>query len=260
MDLGLGGKAALVLGSSQGLGLGVARLLAAEGADVILTGRQAERLEEESARINKGRSGRAAFVVADLKAAEARRSLVAAAKEKFGSVDILVSNTGGPAPGAASAVTAATWRDEFESMALPAFEITPMPGMRAQKWGRIITIASSGVVQPIPNLSVSNALRSSLVAWMKTLSFEVAGDGITVNVIVPGRIGTDRVAQLDKNTATQTGKPLDEVIKTSHATIPLGRYGRIEEFASAVAFIAGQPSSYVTGSIVRVDGGMIRSL
>jgi 3-oxoacyl-[acyl-carrier protein] reductase len=132
--------------------------------------------------------------------------------------------------------------------------------MRAKRWGRVITSASSGVIAPIPNLGVSNTLRSALVGWSKTLAREVARDGITVNVVVPGRIATDRIQFLDAEKARREGRPVDQVAAESTASIPLGRYGRPEEYADVIAFLASAQASYVTGSTVRVDGGLIPSV
>ncbi len=262
MDLGLTNKCALVLASSQGLGLGVATALCAEGANVVLMGRGEERLATETAALNERKAGRAAYVVADLADPTTPERVLDAAQKFFGPIDILVNNSGGPAGGLASGVAAKTWDDEFAKMVLPIFEITRLAiqGMRARQWGRVITLASSGVVQPIPQLAVSNAMRSSVVSWMKTLSLEVAADGVTVNVVLPGRIDTPRVAQLDQAAAAKSGKPIADMVKASLATIPMGRYGRVDEFASVVAFLAGQTSSYVTGSVIRIDGGMIKAI
>ncbi len=262
MDLGIEGKCALVLASSQGLGFGVAKQLASEGARVVLTGRNADRLSDAVAEINALFPGTAAHVVADLGDVDTPARLLKEASTVFGPVDILVINSGGPAPAPASRVSLDTWNAEFAKMVTPLFEIVRLAvdGMRQRKWGRIVALASSGVVQPIPHLAVSNALRASLTSWLKTLSFEVAVDGVTVNVVAPGRIATQRVAQLDQATAERTGGTVGDVQKASIATIPTGRYGTVEEFSSVVAFLVSQQCSYVTGSIVRVDGGMIKSL
>lgn len=261
MDLGIGGKSALVLASSRGLGLGVAQALAAEGAIVTLIGRDQVRLEQASSAINARGGGRASFVRADLGNPADMERVLSHAKA-LGGPDILINNSGGPPPSAASAVTRAEWDAQFAAMATPIFEVTrqSVVEMRKKKWGRIVTIASSGVIQPIPDLPVSNALRASIVAWSKTLATEVAADGVTANIVVPGRIATARVAQLDEAAAARAQKPVEDVRKASFATIPMGRYGEVEEFASVVAFLAGQPASYITGSIIRVDGGMIRSI
>jgi len=135
-----------------------------------------------------------------------------------------------------------------------------LPQMRAQGWGRIVTIGSSGVIQPIPNLGLSNALRSALVGWSKSLSLDVAADGVTVNMLLPGRIHTERVDELDIAAATRTGQSLEDTRAASRATIPAGRYGDVAEFAAVAAFLASAPASYVTGSLIRCDGGAIKSV
>jgi len=195
MDLGLAGKRALVLGSSKGLGHGIAEMLAAEGASVTLVGRTEERLRQAADAINTRGAGKAGFVAVDMNGPDAVDRLMDGLQDGPGAIDILVNNTGGPPPGNISAVTLADWRKHFDSMVLSVIETTSrvLPGMRERKWGRILTIASSGVVQPIPNLGISNTLRVSLVTWGKTLSLEVAPDGVTVNTILPGRIHTDRL-------------------------------------------------------------------
>ena len=174
----------------------------------------------------------------------------------------LVLNTGGPPPGTAADTTDALWSAQFEAMFLSVVRLTrlALPGMRKRGFGRIIAVVSSGVIQPIPNLAISNAIRLALVGWAKTLATEVAGQGITVNCLAPGRIATDRVAELDQGRAKREGISLDEVERQSRAAIPAGRYGESEEFASMAAFLASQQASYVTGSVIRIDGGMIRSV
>jgi len=135
-----------------------------------------------------------------------------------------------------------------------------LPGMRERGWGRILAIASSGVVQPIPNLVISNALRSSIVGWSKTLASEVAKDGVTVNLVLPGRIQTDRVEELDAANAKAQGRSVEDIAAAARAAIPAGRYGRVEEFADVVCFLASEQASYITGSMIRVDGGAVRSV
>ncbi|MCW2241737.1 SDR family oxidoreductase [Azospirillum canadense] len=261
MDLGLTNKTALVLGSSRGLGLSVASVLAAEGAQVVLCGRNEERTRAAAESIVAA-GGRAVAVTVDLADAGAAAQL-GAAMERLGlTVDILVLNSGGPPPGSVLGVEPGTWTAQFGAMVQRLIEIAGVfvPGMRARGWGRVLTIASSGVVQPIPNLGISNTLRAALVGWSKTLAAEVASDGVTVNTIVPGRIHTERVDELDAAAAKRTGKTAEEIAAQSRATIPVGRYGKVEELAAVAAFLAGEPAAYVTGSVVRVDGGMIRSV
>ncbi len=262
MDLGLSGKGALVLASSRGLGLGVARALVAEGARVVITGRQADKLAEAAAGLSAAGPGTAAWIATDFSAEGAALNLAEAATDRLGAVDILVNNTGGPPPGSVLAVSPEVWDAQFAAMVRNVFTITGalVPQMRQRGWGRILTLASSGVVQPIPNLGISNALRSALIGWSKTLSDEVAADGVTANVLLPGRIHTERVDELDAATAKRTGKPVADVAAASQASVPVGRYGRVEEFAACAAFLVSGPASYVTGSVLRCDGGAIRSV
>ncbi|MGA7327409.1 MAG: SDR family oxidoreductase, partial [Rhodomicrobium sp.] len=187
---------------------------------------------------------------------------VSSIEAQLGPVEILINNTGGPAPSPASGQEAAVWSKYFQSMVLPVIAITDriLPGMRARKWGRIITSTSSGVVAPIPNLAMSNSLRLSLVGWSKTLAREVAANGVTVNVVVPGRIATARVSSLDEAKAKREGRPVADVVAESTKTIPVGRYGKPEEYADAVTFLASERAAYITGSMLRVDGGLIASI
>ncbi len=261
MDLGLSGRRALVLASSQGLGAAIALRLASEGAQVVITGRSEERLTTTASTIAAATGTAPAMIVADLGAPGAAARIVDAALST-GPIDVLVNNTGGPPPGPAATVTEDVWLREFNQMVAPVFEITRrvLPGMRERKWGRVLTVTSTGVVQPIPNLPISNALRASVVGWSKSLSSEVAAEGITVNIVAPGRIATSRVEQIDAANAAKSGKSIDTVRAESAATIPTGRYGKAHEFAAVVAFLASVPASYVTGTIMRVDGGLIRSI
>ncbi|MDH4107830.1 MAG: SDR family oxidoreductase [Gammaproteobacteria bacterium] len=262
MDLGLTGKKALVLASSKGLGLGIAARLCAEGADVLLCGRGRDRLEAAAASLNSRGPGSADYVVTDLGEPESAEALHAAAMDRFGAVDVLVNNTGGPPPGGVEGQALETWSSQFDTMVLRVIDITGrcLPGMRARGWGRVLTVASSGIIQPIPNLALSNTLRSALVGWSKSLSAEVAAAGITVNILAPGRIHTERTDELDGAVAKRSGKTLEEVMAAASATIPAGRYGRVDEFAAVAAFLVSEPASYVTGGIVRCDGGLIRSV
>jgi len=262
MDIGLNNKRALVLASSGGLGLGIATALCREGAHVMLSGRSGDKLKAAAAELTAAGPGRAEFTVVDLTDADAAQSLHAAATASLGGVDVLVNNCGGPPPGGVEAQESDTWRSQFDVMVVRLIEMTNLclPGMRESGWGRVLTVASSGVIQPIPNLSISNTIRSAIVGWNKSLSNEVAADGITVNILAPGRVATDRTQALDENAAKRQGKTVEEVRKASNATIPAGRYGRVEEFGAVAAFLVSEPASYVTGGIVRCDGGSIRSV
>jgi len=259
MDLRIRNRHALVLGASQGLGLAVARALLAEGAEVTLSARSAGRLEAARADLPGDMARRCRLAPAELGTPGAVEAILSALE---GPVDILVNNTGGPPPGTASEVSVAALSAEFDRMVAPVIALTTalLPAMRERKWGRILTIASSGVVQPIPHLPLSNTLRSSLVGFMKTLAGEVAADGVTVNVLLPGRIATGRVVSLDEALARRSGRSAEDVAREPAASIPAGRYGTAEEFGAVAAFFAGAPASYVTGSLIRIDGGLIRSI
>ncbi|MDP9838146.1 3-oxoacyl-[acyl-carrier protein] reductase [Neorhizobium huautlense] len=262
MDLGISGKRALVLASSRGLGLGIATALAREGANVLLVGRSGEKLAENCKAINAEGKGKADWVWGDLADENFVESMVAAVKEKLGGIDILVNNTGGPTPGVASEMTVDKLSTFFETMVLKVITLTNtlLPQMKEQGWGRILTVGSSGVFEPIPNLALSNTLRSALVGWNKTLSTEVANSGITVNMLLPGRIHTDRIDELDGANAKRQGKSVEEIRAASLKTIPAGRLGKVEEFAAAGAFLCSEPASYITGSMLRVDGGAAKSV
>jgi len=257
VDLGITGKTALVLGAGGGLGAAIARSLSREGVKVAVADIDLKAAEATTAQLAGGMAIQ--WDLADLGAIDGHVSSV---ENKLGSVDILVNITGGPPPTPAGGQDPAVWRKQFEGMVLSVIAITDrvLPGMRAKKWGRIITSTSSGVIAPIPNLGISNALRSSLVGWSKTLSREVAPDGITANIVLPGRIATDRIAFLDNARAKRENKTVETVIAESTATIPVGRYGKPEEYGDVVAFLAGVSSAYLTGSVIRVDGGLIPSV
>lgn len=261
MDLGIAGKTALVLGASSGLGRAMAIGLAQEGVNVAIGARSEKGLAETAAAINAAgaKALPLAWDLADLSVIDAR---VKAVEDRFGAVDILINNTGGPPPTTAAGQDIAVWMAQFQAMVASIIAVTDrvLPGMRERKWGRIVTSTSSGVIAPIPNLAISNTLRAALVGWSKTLSREVARDGITANIIVPGRISTDRIRFLDEKAAERSGKPVEDVVKAGLATIPAGRLGEPEEYAAVATFLASVQASYVTGSVVRVDGGAIPSL
>lgn len=257
MDLGIAGKTALVLGAGGGLGGAIARSLSREGVKVAAADLDTKAAEATAAALNGGMA--LTWDLADLGSIDAH---VKAIEAKLGGIDILVNNTGGPPPTTASGQDPAVWQKQFQAMVLSVIAITDrvLPGMRAKKWGRIITSTSSGVVAPIPNLGISNALRASLVGWSKTLSGEVARDGITANIVLPGRIATDRIAFLDEARAKREGKTVEQVIAASTGSIPVGRYGKPEEYGDVVAFLASVPAAYLNGSVIRVDGGLIPSI
>ena len=261
MDFGLKNKTALVLGGGGGLGRAITKALAAEGANIAIAGHHRASIGATQAELaaTDCRSLTLEWDLADLSVIDANVSHI---EQELGSVDILVNNTGGPPPTPASGQPAELWEKQFQAMVLSIISITDrvLPGMKQRRWGRIITSTSSGIVAPIPNLGLSNALRLSLVGWSKTLAREVAREGITVNVVVPGRIATDRVKFLDQSRAAREGRSVEEIVAESERNIPVGRYGRPEEYADAVAFLASNRAAYITGSIIRVDGGMIASI
>ena len=258
MDLGLQGKVALVLASTKGLGQAMAISLAKEGAKVVVTGRDQKDLEATVAQI-KAQGGNALALPWDLYDLSVIDAKIGIVEKTVGPIDILVNNTGGPPPTLAANQPAELWQQNFSNLVLSIIKITDrvLPGMRERKWGRVITSTSSGMVAPIPNLAISNAMRASLMGWSKTLAAEVAKDGVTVNIILPGRIATARLKQLDQAKADREGKTYEEVAKAGLTTIPVGRYGAPEEYGDVAAFLASRQASYVTGAMIRVDGGAI---
>lgn len=265
MDLGIAGKTALVAASTGGLGLAVARALAAEGARVAIVGRRRERAKEIVAGLQEayGSTGFDAVAIeADLTTPEGIASAVEQTSADLGPIDVLVLNGPGPKPGAASTLSSADLAAAFELLVKPHHALISeiLPGMRERRWGRILAVGSSGVAAPLPNLAASNTGRAALAGYLKTLAAEVALDGVTVNMLLPGRIATDRVAELDQAAAKRRGTTLEEIQRESRKTIPARRYGDPAEFGAAAAFLCSAPASYITGVALRCDGGLIRSL
>ncbi|HEY4045305.1 MAG TPA: SDR family oxidoreductase [Acidobacteriaceae bacterium] len=261
MDLGLQDKTALVLGGGGGLGRAICTALAGEGANVAIADIEPNAIAGTEAALSVI-GGKSIALVWDLSDLSQIDTQVSTVEDELGPVDVLVNITGGPPPTPAGGQDPALWSKHFQAMVLSVIAITDrvLPNMRTRHWGRVITSTSSGVVAPIPNLGISNALRLSLVGWSKTLAREVAKDGITSNIIVPGRIATDRIKFLDKAKATREGRSVEDVSAESTGSIPLGRYGRPEEYADVVAFLASERAGYLTGSVVRVDGGLIAGI
>jgi 3-oxoacyl-[acyl-carrier protein] reductase len=261
MDLGISNRTALVLGAGGGLGSAIALHLAREGVKVALADVDEGALSTVAGLVN--REGGTCFAqrwdISDLTAIDERIRNI---EDALGPVDILVNNTGGPPPSSAHGVNPEAWLKHFNAMVLSVIGITDrvLPGMRTRKWGRIVTSTSSGVIAPIPNLALSNSLRLSLVGWSKSLANEVASENITVNVVLPGRIATDRIRFLDESKAKRESRPVEEVMAESIGSIPMRRYGKPDEYADAVAFLASERASYITGSVIRIDGGYVQNI
>ena len=247
MDLGLTGRNAIVLGASQGMGLSIAEGLAAEGANVTLFARRAEVVEREAARI--GGLG----VAGDLTSTADLERLVTATVDSFGGIDVIVLNGGGPPPGPAADVTAASVTAAVELLLVPHITLVGLclPYLRASGRGRIVAIESTSVKEPIANLALSNAVRPGVVGWLKTLARELGPDGITVNTIAPGLIDTERLRSLYGS----DGPPAAALER-----VPAGRVGSPAEIAATVCFLASEQAAFVSGAVVPVDGGMLNGL
>jgi 3-oxoacyl-[acyl-carrier protein] reductase len=262
VDLGLNEKVALVAASSKGLGRAVAFALAAEGARVVVSSRDREALSKTAAEIRRATGAEVHHQAADLTRPDDVKALVAATVERFGGVDALVNNSGGPPAGDFEDFGDDGWQGAFElnlmSMVRCVREV--LPHMRERGGGRIVNIASSSIKQPIQRLTLSNTFRAAVAGLAKSLSAELASDGILVNTVGPGRIATDRSAGFDAASAERLGVSVEEARERAEALIPLGRYGESEELARVVVFLASPANSYVTGQAILVDGGMVRAL
>jgi 3-oxoacyl-[acyl-carrier protein] reductase len=261
MDLQLKGKTALILGGSKGLGRGVADALAAEGVAVALVARGQEALDRAVSEL-ASRGAKAAGFAADLANWPSVENAANAARKQLGAIDILLNNSGGPPPSGVVGVSAKVWEEQYNAMVLPLFRITDLllGDMRARKWGRILNVASTSVVEPIMAIGVSNTLRSAIVGWAKTLATEVARDGITVNTLLPGAISTDRTVQISRAAAERQKISVEEAIQRTAQGIPVGRIGTPAEFGAIAAFLSSPLAAYITGSLIRIDGGSIRSV
>jgi 3-oxoacyl-[acyl-carrier protein] reductase len=256
MDFGLKGKRALVMAASRGLGYACAMGLAREGCKLVICSRDQARIEAAAAAIRTATGAEVKALVADVSSGSEARRLVDAAVTAYGGLEIVVHNAGGPPAGETLAMTDEQWQKAFEQNLLSLTRIVgaAAPEMKKAGYGRVLTIASSSIKQPIPNLALSNALRAGVWGIAKTMSRELAPQGILVNVIAPGRIDTERIAELDQVNAQKSGKPIEDIRKASVASIPLGRLGRPEELANLVVFLASEAGSYITGQAITVDG------
>lgn len=257
MDLKLQGKTAFVAASTGGLGRAIATALGQEGANVVVTGRRRELAEQVAADLPS-----AIGIEVDVLSSESRTRAIERAEEAFGHVDVLVINGPGPKPGTAAGMTTFDVQRAVEQLVQPGQHLISkvLPGMRERSWGRILAVGSSGIVSPLPDLVASNLGRAALANYLKTLANEVAADNVTVNLLLPGRIATDRVATLDHAKAEREGISRDEVTRASQQAIPAGRYGTPAEFGAAAAFLCSGPASYITGVALRCDGGLVGTL
>jgi 3-oxoacyl-[acyl-carrier protein] reductase len=262
MDLGLAGRSALVGGASAGLGRASAERLAAEGCRLALWSRGGDALERAAEEIRRAHSVEVTTIAGDAADPATAARVAAAAEKALGRVDIVVLNAGGPPPAEATKTDPNEWRRSFQLLAVTPIELATLllPGMRAARWGRIVAIMSSGIRQPIPELAYSNACRSALAAWLKTISLEVMADGVTVNGVLPGRLDTARVASLDQTRAERSGSTPAQVRATFERAIPAGRYGDPDELGAYVAWLCSDPARYQTGTFVPIDGGSLRAL
>ena len=262
MDLGLKNKVALIAAGSRGLGRAVAEELAAEGASLVLCARDTATLTETAAAIAESSGAHVLAVPADVTLADDIRRVVEAGTERFGRIEILVTNAGGPPAGTFDQITREQWEDAMRLTLFSAIELARevLPGMKARHWGRILNITSIAVKQPVENLMLSNSLRAGLTGFARTLANEVAADGITVNNILPGYTRTERLEELATMMAEKQGISPKEFRGKWEKEIPMGRLGEPREFAALAAFLVSERASYITGTSIQVDGGWIRSL
>jgi 3-oxoacyl-[acyl-carrier protein] reductase len=262
MDLGIKDRVALVAAGSKGIGFAVALELAREGARIFLCSRDETRASEAAQKIHDETGASVAGIGADVTDNRAVEHFVSLARERAGRIDILITNAGGPPASSFADADLDAFRKAFELNALSAIRLAKLtlPGMREQKWGRIVNITSVSSKQPIDGLLYSNTVRAALTGWAKTVSNEVAADNVTVNNVAPGYTLTGRQEELAEARSRAVGKSKDEIIATWATQGPMGRIGQPEEIAAAVAFLASERASYITGVTLQVDGGWIRGL
>jgi 3-oxoacyl-[acyl-carrier protein] reductase len=262
MDLGLKDKVALVAAASRGLGRAVAEELAAEGASLILCARDPETLAETAAAIADSTGAHVLAVPADVTQVDQVTRLVDAGAARFGRIDILVTNAGGPPTGKFDQLTREQWEEGSRLTLFSAIELARqvLPGMRQRRWGRILNITSIAVKQPIDSLMLSNTLRAGLTGFARTLANEVATEGVTVNNIMPGYTRTERVEDLAQELAAKEGISSAEFRARWEQEIPMRRLGEPREFAALATFLVSERAGYITGTSIQIDGGWIRSL
>jgi 3-oxoacyl-[acyl-carrier protein] reductase len=262
MDLGLKDRVALVAAASRGIGYAAALELAREGARVFLCSRDETSASAAALKIHEETGADVAGIAADVTNDTQTEALVNLAVERAGRIDICVTNAGGPPAATFADTDLDMFRRAFEQNALSAIRFAKLvlPGMRAQRWGRIINITSVSVKQPIEGLLLSNTVRAGLTGWAKTVSGEVAADGVTVNNVAPGYTLTERQEQLAAVRSKALGKSKQEIIESWATQAPMRRMARPEEIAAAIAFLASERASYITGVTLQVDGGWVRSL
>lgn len=261
MDLGLAGKRVLVMASSKGLGRAIAEQFVSEGAKVMLASRNEERLKAAASELNGIKEGAAEYTACDMMKPSDIRRTVRHTVERFGGIDVLINNSGGPPAGGFEDMDDEDWEKSFQLHLLSYIRTIreALPYLKKQG-GRIVNIASSSIKEPIPGLILSNTFRLGIVGLSKTLSEELAPFNVLVNTVGPGRIATERVKELDRAQADREGVHVDEITERAKKSIPLGRDGKPEEFAKVVVFLASDGNTYMTGSTFIVDGGKLRSI
>lgn len=261
MDLGIAGKRTLVCGGSQGMGRAIAMELAKEGARLFVCARSADTLKQAVCDISKHAAHPVESATCDLSDHASRQALIAKVKEKFGDIDILIHNSGGPQPSTAEETSDKAFQQGFDALFQSVVDLNAafVPGMKSNKWGRIINITSLSVLEPIGNLAVSNAIRSAATALLKTLADELGAFNITVNCVAPGAISTGRIEELIEVRAKKANVSKESYHADYVKAIPAQRLGTPEEFAAVVCFLVSEQASYVTGSTICVDGGKRRS-